>query len=328
MSERKRLKKGLNYMRRGGAGVQDKTLRLELDKLRKKFSKRWMDQDNIVGVAVAPRQKNQETRQELAIKIFVKKKLTPKELSKSKSPPKIPRQVKLPGFEDPLPLDVEEIGEIEGLSNQSEKAQGRSVIKHPRGGFGKMGCLVKKNGQDIPYILSNAHVLAPINSDPDDGDDIYWVENGQQKKIGYLEKWVKLENKSKIYNKDAAIAIALKSKVSKEVFPLGPPVGFSSSTREGSVVSMIDANNPYVSKPIKYRMEEIRVKFSGPNGERLFRYFKDILVCDRISEAGDSGSVVFNKKREVVGLVFAGSPTKTFICKINPIARYFGIQLY
>jgi hypothetical protein len=54
--------------------------------------------------------------------------------------------------------------------------------------------------------------------------------------------------------------------------------------------------------------------------------FVDQIVCDDFSAGGDSGSAVFDDSGNLVGLLFAGSPTVTILNKIDHVFDQLGID--
>jgi S1-C subfamily serine protease len=63
-----------------------------------------------------------------------------------------------------------------------------------------------------------------------------------------------------------------------------------------------------------------RINLNVPSGPTVL---KDVITTSAISEAGDSGSPVLNESMKVIGVVVAGSETKTIIVPIAQVIAAF-----
>ena len=55
--------------------------------------------------------------------------------------------------------------------------------------------------------------------------------------------------------------------------------------------------------------------------------FTDQLMASGMSEGGDSGSVVLDEQKRVIGLLFAGSPRATLINPIQAVLQALNIEI-
>lgn len=55
--------------------------------------------------------------------------------------------------------------------------------------------------------------------------------------------------------------------------------------------------------------------------------FKDLIFASSMSAGGDSGSFVYDTNNNVVGLLFAGSPTTTMIIPISTVLKELGVEI-
>jgi hypothetical protein len=114
--------------------------------------------EGIQGLGIGQKVTDAFVLPDLVLKVYVEKKLP-----KSKVTNMVPEAVDIPGIEEQLATDVEEIGKVELESNTSRvrSAIPGFSIGHLEISAGTLGCLVRVNGDDQGlYILSNSHVLA------------------------------------------------------------------------------------------------------------------------------------------------------------------------
>jgi len=180
-------------------------------------------------------------------------------------------------------------------------------------------------------ILSNAHVCAIdfINSK--------WFEPGQpilqpslldggseEDVVGKLESYVPIEfNNVEAENYvDGAIATPTVDYVPGEIQGIGQVRGWS-EPKVGQLVRKLGRTTGYTESVITDVGATIKV--SGyPWG---WAVFKDCIVCDAFSQAGDSGSIIITPDNIVVGLLFAGSDVVTIGCNIKHVIDKLGIDL-
>src|SRR5947209_3966137 len=117
----------------------------------------WTTDPNIQGFGIAGRISKGKKLDEVALKVYVERKLPP---DKVDSP--IPPQIMLPGMKEPVPTDVHEIGKVQLEANTSRHrpAMPGCGLGHFDVTAGTFGCLVRKKGKPELYVLSNSHVLA------------------------------------------------------------------------------------------------------------------------------------------------------------------------
>lgn len=189
---------------------------------------------------------------------------------------------------------------------------------------GTAGALCYDNSSGYPYILSNNHVIAGS-----DGKNNRLAEIGQNviapgaydggtdaDAIATLERWIELDENGPNYL-DAGIARVLDpASVSDEILDLGKiryvllnvdtetsvmKSGRSSQLSQGSIIdthATIKVTYPGYLAPIQ---------------------FEDVIISTAIAIGGDSGSAALTDDMGLIGLVFAGTPNLTAICKIKGI---------
>lgn len=229
-------------------------------------------------------------------------------------------------------------------------------IGHKNVTAGTFGCVVKKDG--LSYILSNNHVLAASNN-AELGDDIYqpgpYDGGTSEDTIGSLAEFVPIVFDSgggdhldpptcpiakatagvanvaaktlgrkhrlqavkpgEITNKvDAALADPFDA-VDDEIIQIGKPAGFADADF-GMILQKYGRTTRYTTGEVVLIDATVRVQY----GAGKVATFTDQIVAGAMSQGGDSGSVVLDMDRNLVGLLFAGSDTTTII---NPISEVF-----
>lgn len=287
-----------------------------------------------------------------AIVVYVTEKVPLGELSKKDIIPKI-----IEGLES----DVQETGEIRALAVDRTKkmrpAKCGISISHPEVTAGTMGMIVRK--RNVPYILSNNHVLA--NSNDANITDETWqpgrIDGGSSADtIGHLSDFIKIEfegeestcpiarsyaaifnffawlfhrksrqspTTSAVNKVDCAIALPLINEdISEEILEIGKPTGFNlNEVKAGDKVKKSGRTSGLNQGTVIGSTGIAKVNY----GDRVAT-FEDQIFTTAIAQGGDSGSVVLNDKNEVIGLLFAGSDTLTIVNKIANVIDALGLD--
>jgi len=332
----------------------------ELEQIRKvleKYKKSILSKANVVGVGIGRKAVGGKETEELALVVFVEKKLPEVQLAAKDIIPKLLDNVK---------TDVIETGVIRALGNKIKKnPQGRTdrwrpapggvSIGHPKITAGTLGCLVRK-GSDL-FILSNNHVLANSN-DAQKGDSIlqpgpYDGGTLTNDKIALLEDFVPINfgetmcllvlgiasvvnffasllgRKSRLRavqvsaNKvDCAIAKPINNgDVSSEILEIGIPSGMA----EGAI-GMNIRKSGRTTELTTGQIKQINASVWVSYGTKI-ALMEDQLVAGPMSQGGDSGSAVLNGSSNVIGLLFAGSETTTVINRIQNVTSALGVSI-
>lgn len=189
---------------------------------------------------------------------------------------------------------------------------------------GTLGGIFKLQGDSSFYAITNRHVVhypyarSRLITQPSK-DDLFSQMGGQTNDIGQtvykdytshdiaiikLKKNIKITSGDRMNSK--AFGKLAKPKTGQEVFKCGR----TSGTSEGKIIS-----------------ENAVINIHGIN--KTNKTFKNLIMITGMSCPGDSGSLVVDKNREVVGIIIAHDPMadRTFMHDINEIFSYTGNNL-
>lgn len=197
-----------------------------------------------------------------------------------------------------------------------------------KGNYGTLGLMgfrkegnIKKN-----YFMSCYHVfcstqlkegIKEITTPPNTNNEIFAEKNSSDFQFGTLVEGV--------FDPSEGLDVAV-VEIFSEIKSDFHPILFSTFPKEGILIP----NDSDVTNKMKVygfgansnRMEGTLVasRVNVPvlvNGTEYF--FKDVIPISKISQPGDSGSLVFNHKGKVLGLLFAGNSTHSYIISISNI---------
>ena len=284
--------------------------------------------DNIVGLGVAEKVVENRLTGELAVKVYVRRKLLEAELRPAD---RIPKTI------EGIPTDVEVSGLIRALllpcsidrrRRQTPSPCGVS-IGHQAITAGTIGALVRDRGQTDNgrrYVLSNNHVLANSNSSQP-GDAVLQpgpADGGTlpTHQVGTLTRFVKIKFSPGTENQlDCAIAEVTNNAVLDEVCSVGDVAGTVKPAREMAVWKH-GRTTGLTRGVITDVNADIRVDYR----EAGVAFFVDQIVVRGLppttpfSEGGDSGSVILDRPRNrACALLFAGGDAAADLTFANPI---------
>lgn len=201
-------------------------------------------------------------------------------------------------------------------------------IGHYQGAAGTFGAVVYDQGSNQPLILSNNHVLANTslanNPRAEINDAIVQPANldGDNTVIGILSKYAPLNASPQVNYIDCALAQPLKPEdVSPEILEIGRVKGIIEPT-VGMKIKKSGRTTGFTTGQIRAINATIEVNYG--NNETL--RFENQILATRMSEPGDSGSLVVDKDNKAVGLLFAGSDLSTIINPIQPVLDYLDVR--
>lgn len=284
----------------------------------------WLTQENLVGLGIGERLADGDWQSERVLKVYVKEK---RSKSRIKISERIPDHILLPGTEEPVPLDVEAIGEPELHAT----ARSGSAIVGTTGINGSLGCLVRDNARSGAYgLISNAHVLG-LSNNTRKGTKIH-TKMGVS--IAKFDRAVPLKPQGRGVNLvDAAYAQLTSRSVGARTWQIGLVKGIQTQ------VSRLKTGRSQLQFYSPVRKSLITTIVRDTDFETHFNYgtlfsgegkkdFDRLIKCDAGSIEGDSGAIVVNAANNfVVGLVIGGNHKMTCICRIGDVQRQLKVTV-
>lgn len=317
-----------------------------------KYESDILDMNNVVGISLGNNVKNGKETDKPVISVLVNHKLDKGLLTeKDMVPPKL----------DDVETDVIEVGEIfagnmlaeqmtsedmeidiqarpfsPSLSRKMRPAMGGFSVGHHKITAGTLGtcCYDLKPFPSVPkkyYILSNNHVLANSN-DARIGDPILQpgpIDGGRnpQDIIARLSRFIPIKYRTATSEPcnyvDAAIAEGDLQDLNREVYWGGYVNRLYEKPKVGDIVQKTGRTTGFTTGKITNINATVRVNYGGG---RVAKFCRQI-ITDDMSDGGDSGSLVLNREEGAVGLLFAGSATRTIINHIHFVQQMLQVRI-
>jgi hypothetical protein len=288
-------------------------------------NRRWISQPNLVGFGMARRVVASKPCDELALKIYVERKLP---LVALEVP--VPRELAMPwGM---VPIDVEAIGRGRPHLRQ-RPAKGGSNISHVKGDSGTLGCLVRSiSNPEQRFILSNAHVLALSGYAKVDDPIVQpaQIDGGKSPAdvIATLSDWSRFNPDPGYPNlMDAAIAKIEPGAVEASIGDRPPPDGVGYYVPEGMEIRIWGAKSSFRSARVTDPHLRLSVIYKGLDGHEFSVGFREQVKCEVYAQEGDSGAAVLDGNGLVVGLHFFGGDDFSVFNPIKPILDRFAVDV-
>ncbi len=320
----------------------------------------YLGRENVVGVALGHRLKNDEDTGEQAITVLVESKLPPEMLRPEDL---IKRGTKT---SKGTPVDVQEVGFIQAgvgaveapsaglmepayengathqmaapltLAARARPVMGGYSVGHYKITAGTIAtcCYDRVPFPSIPeryYILSNNHVLANSNNalvgdpvlqpGPFDGGAL------PGDAVARLSRWVPIRfttpHEQPCNFVDAAIAEGPFHDLSREVYWSGYVQRVYAAPKVGDIVQKTGRTTNFTTGEITHVNATVLVNYGAG---RVAKFCRQI-ITKRMGAGGDSGSLVLNREEGAVGLLFAGSNVVTIINHINLVQALLSVRI-
>ena len=279
--------------------------------------------DNVNGVGLGYKHVKFKNTGELALHVLVNKKVDKSILSSKHLIPKNYMNMQ---------TDVLEIGTVSPQSLTSKIRPlfgGYGISPIDCNSTGTLGCIVyKKTNQGIEYFgLSSSHIFANENLITLGTPVIQpsFTDSGKisTDTIGVLSQFVEIKFDSTPNIVDCAIfKIKDSSIVSSKIALIGVPTGIA-NPKLNSIVQKIGRTTELLNGKILTIGATIKISY-GNNRNAIFT---NQILSQAISSPGDSGSLVLDSAKRVVGLLFAGSNHVTVFNNINAVLSSLNISL-
>jgi hypothetical protein len=298
-----------------------------LRRAKRYYAVRLFGHPNVVGVGIGQKLTDGEATGDLAIRVYVTRKVSLAELADDDRLPvrlDVPESRRRPGaFE--VPVDVIEVGDVKpvGMGRTRPLRMGFDISRSLPSLYdrGTMGAVVADQ-LGRRYLLSCNHVLADVNNGAT-GDAIKQPSNGgTQNVIGDLARYVPIRTVG-LNRIDAALA-ALVTGVDQGTFidGIGPITQLADPVpARGTAVQLTGSN---AAEPrfgvIDDRDAEWIVNYGGVQAG-----FQDQVLITTPTTQGDSGSLVVTLTGRAVAIVIAGGPGSPTVCSpLKDVLRELG----
>lgn len=330
--------------------IETNMLRAALQEVKAAQEAELLRLPNVVGVGVGVKEQEGERTGELAVVVYVERKVPRSGLSRREVVPKTlrgPATARVAPYAasvsatngdsgasaspSRVPTDVKEVGRIEAQSFSARVRPARPgySLGHFAITAGTFGCLVRSRAApEQVYILSNSHVLANSN-EARPGDPVLQpgsFDGGAfpDDVVATLEAFVPIRfDGLDAYNLvDAALARPQDMRlVVGAAAGLGLPTGTAEAELEMTVVKSGRTTQVTTGTVIDIDAT-VNVNF----GSRVATFRHQILTTN-MSAGGDSGSLLLSEARQGVGLLFAGSPQITVHNHLANVLLALGVEL-
>ena len=291
---------------------------------------------NVNAIGYGSKYINGHDTKEPCIHVLVENKIDVSYLTKNTIIPKTFMGIK---------TDVIKIGKLRNKnSDSSEPTLG--MIRPIEGGYdvsadtkklGTIGCIVTNiiDNKNEYYILSNNHILADGNNIPIGSPiyqpSIYYSSEFYKEQIGTLANFINIKYGNlkpflKTNYMDCAIAhITNKNLISNKIAHIGAVKGVSTPEKDLSIKKV-----GAMSGLTEGKIETLGVTTISKNPRGKFALFKNQIRASIINKSGDSGSVVLNKKNEIIGLFFSGTDDDQtmMFTDINVVLKALKVKIY
>jgi hypothetical protein len=285
----------------------------------------------VVGLGIGEKEVDGHPTGQLAIKVFVKEKLSEAEVSE---------EALVPQSLGGVATDVDATGEIYAnmfTARYRPAPGGVSIGNCNMVMAGTLGCLVSRNNQ--LFILSNNHVMALVNQGP---LNVRIPQPGRldgglcpNDTIALLSQWVPILFNGADNAVDVAIARTSPLLVDRRILR---PFGFRQQLVPPHVSPALNMPVQKSGRTTQYRRGVIdavnvtvNVSYAPLGGiARFIRQFRVRGTAGIFSDRGDSGSLVTTfPTNHPVGLLFAGNALSnvTFCNQIPPVLNSLGVQI-
>jgi hypothetical protein len=290
----------------------------------------WLRGPGVMGVGLAEKTTRGERVDELALKVYVVEKRPPDAVAPEE---RVPDTVAVPSVADAVTTDVEAIGTQRLELNTTR-------VRPLAAGFsigiadetGTLGCFVRlKTDPDGIYIMSNSHVLAKsglaavgtaiVQPGPSDGAG---------DPVAALTASVAFDFQAGFNNLcDAAVAKLAASEATPSVAipEIGVPKASHVELARGMTIQKTGRTTGHTIGTIRDVDYRTFMNYPRPGGGFAAAGFRSQVLCERYSDAGDSGSLVCDSAGNAVGLHWCGSASASVFSPIDFVLEGLGAEL-
>jgi hypothetical protein len=298
-------------------------------------SRPWVFGKSVVGTGIGPKVTQGEPLDDLAVRVYVTDKYPMDLLSESE---RIPPEVELPGFAEPVLTDVVPTGPItlQSLIARVRPARpGYSTGLFAGTLVGTFGCLVRKRNDPAGklYMLSNSHVLAGsglaalgsniLQPGRKDGGS----EPGDA--LAVLTESAPFDFNPGFNNLcDAAIAEIVTDDIESAIPSIGVPAGVRTQLSREMQIQKTGRTTGHTISIVKDLAFRTFISYPRPDGTgQASAGFRDQVLCEHYTANGDSGSLVCDMDGNAIGLHWCGSESVSIFSPIEFVCSALDIEI-
>jgi len=313
---------------------------------------------NVEGVSIGYKSQGGERTKEIAVVIYVSKKIPENELPTKHV---IPRTINALGYKVKTDVLQSKFSALALIDKEGPVKPGYSV-SHPDVTGGTLSFFAVIDNQIVmvsanDLMVSNAHILSNTNKGKI-GDPIYYpgvVDGGTKENIvAYLAATIPIEMVesgcpianlcvnglnilAKLFGSKTTIPAPVREvfnrvdcayarmvdgiEIDRNIYKIGEPVGIEEATL-GMKVQKSGRTTEYTEGEIIGIEAAISVGYSQGTA-----WFDGQIISDIPSAGGDSGSAILTYDNNLVGLLFAGGEGITIMNPIEDVFRELGINI-
>jgi len=296
-------------------------------------AQKWRRGRNIVGYGIARRITRGVVTGELALKVYVRRKLPRSAVSARDM---VPGELEGPGVGGTVTFDVEAVG-VQRLELHGQKhrplSPGFSIgIARSVGTLGCFVTLSSDRSQKRRFLLSNAHVIAGSGF-ARRGSSVFQPaleqDGGKSKdKVATLFRSSKLSFDASRHTNliDAAIALITENELDPVIPHVGPIAGVNFRITRGMKIKKFGRTTGLTHGEVRDIDYRTFLRYPTPRGLRKAG-FKNLVFCTKYSEPGDSGSVILDSRNNVVGLHICGQSSGSSFIPIKAVCDELGVRV-
>lgn len=249
----------------------------------------------------------------------------------------VPSSLRLETHTPALPVQVVSLGAIQPFMPTSRNRPLRSGVSlsHCKMTAGTLGAFAKGRRHDDGhlYVLSCNHVLTEYNGR---GTSDQIIQPGKfdhgrlpDDLIAELAHFVELHYDDRQYlnRVDAALGRLIGADLLPDEGRGMIALPTCHNVRRNSAIHMTGRTSGLNYGRVRDPSARIHIRY--PRGPRSTSKvgFEDVVICTPFTRKGDSGALVFNSSKEVVGMIMGGSDRASIFCKIRYICELLDVDI-
>lgn len=289
----------------------------------------WLSHPRIQGIGIGRKIVAGRRTRTLALRVYVDVKRPLAELKDAA----VNRKLRIPGSRRHAVTDVIPIGKMQlHLNTDRVRPVVPGYAIESAGKLGTLGCVVRRKGDDGWYFLASGHVIG-LGGNASIGQPIIQPairhHGSTSDRIGqtdlppdilFLDGYPNLDDCALGRFDDPALA-------EPYVRLIGRPKGFSSTIRERMLIQKTGFTTDYTTGRVRDTTFCVALNYPVPGGGTRRAGFRELVLCDRYADEGDSGAAIFDESQNLVGLHLCGSDSRSAFSRIGFAVTRYGLVI-